>query len=320
MPAKSEPAATADREIVVTRVFDAPPDLVFEAWTNPQHVVQWWGPRGFTTTTHEIDVRPGGVWRFIMHGPDGTDYDNKIVFLEIVKPQRLVYEHRGEDESVQFRTTVTFEEQGGKTWLTMQALFPTAAERDHVVREYNAIEGGNQTLERLGEHLAKMSVEPEFVIQRVFNAPRDLVWKALTEPGHLVHWWGPKGFTVRVAEVGLRPGGVFLYCLRSPDGWEMWGKWVYREIAAPERLVTVVSFTDDKGNAVRHPMSPTWPLEMLTTATLSEHEGRTTVTIQSVPHNATEEERKTFFDARDGMEEGFTGTLDKLADYLAKVQ
>lgn len=162
--------------------------------------------------------------------------------------------------------------------------------------------------------------DQEFVITRVFDAPRDLVWKALTEPGHLVHWWGPKDFTVRVAEVDLRPGAVFLYCLRSPDGWEMWGKWVYREIVAPERLVTVVSFTDDKGNAVRHPTSPTWPLEILTTATLSENEGRTMVTIRSAPHNATEEESKVFFGSLDGMEEGFTGTLDKLADYLAKIQ
>ena len=108
-------------EIVTTRVFDAPRDLVFEAWTNPKHLVQWWGPDGFTTTIRAIDVRPGGVRRFVMHGPDGVDYENRIVYDEIVKPERLVYRHPGgEDvEPVQIHVTVTFEDHGGKTKLTM---------------------------------------------------------------------------------------------------------------------------------------------------------------------------------------------------------
>jgi len=149
----SAPAAnTADREIVITRVFDAPRELVFAAWIDPQHIASWWGPTGFTTTIHEMDVRPGGVWRFIMHGPDGVDYPNKIVYLEIAKPERLVYNH-GDDNDVRFQVTVTFEAQGEKTRLTMRSIFPTAAERDLVVTQYHAIEGGNQTLDRFGEHL-----------------------------------------------------------------------------------------------------------------------------------------------------------------------
>src|SRR6185369_10164840 len=99
---------------------------------------------------HEMDVRPGGVWRFMMHGPDGVDYPNKIVYLEIAKPERLVYNH-GDD--VRFQVTVTFEAQGEKTRLTMRSIFPTAAEHDLVVTQYHAIEGGNQTLDRFGEHL-----------------------------------------------------------------------------------------------------------------------------------------------------------------------
>jgi uncharacterized protein YndB with AHSA1/START domain len=146
------------RTIVTTRVFDAPRELVFEAWTNPKHLVQWWGPNGFTTTIRAIDVRPGGVWRFVMHGPDGVDYENRIVYNEIVKPERLVYSHGGGDdvEPVQFHVTVTFEDQGGKTKLIMRALFPSAAERDRVAEKYGAIEGAKQTLERLTEHLATM--------------------------------------------------------------------------------------------------------------------------------------------------------------------
>ena len=132
--------SAADREIVTTRVFDAPRELVFEAWTDPKHVAQWWGPNGFTTTIHEMDVRPGGVWRFIMHGPDGVDYN-------------LVYAHVS---SPKFHVTVTFEDQGGKTRLTLRMLFETAEERDRVVKVFGAIEGAKQTLGRLAEFLARV--------------------------------------------------------------------------------------------------------------------------------------------------------------------
>ncbi len=159
---------------------------------------------------------------------------------------------------------------------------------------------------------------PEFSITRVFDAPRDLVWKAFAERERLMQWWGPKGFTMLDAKLDLRPGGVFLYGMRSPDGHVMWGKWVYREIVAPERLVAVVSFTDELGNLLRHPMSPTWPLEVLNTMTLEEHDGKTTLTVYGTPVNATEEERKTFDAGRGSMKQGFTGTLDQLAAYLAK--
>ena len=154
---KREVAETSDREIVVTRVFDAPRELVFAAWTDPKKVGQWWGPNGFTSTIQEMDVRPGGVWRLVMHGPDGKDYDNRIVFIEVVPPERLVYRHGSGDEPApgDFETTVTFEDVEGKTRLTMRAVFASAAEREHVVSEYGALEGANQTLERLAEYLAR---------------------------------------------------------------------------------------------------------------------------------------------------------------------
>ena len=151
----------ADREIIITRVFDAPRELIFQVWTDPKHVAQWWGPRGFSTTISEMDVRPGGFWRVVMRGPDGTDYKNKIVFLEVVKPERLVYKHEPEKntEPSTHQSIVTFEEQPGqappKTKVTMRMIFKSAAAKDHIVKKYNAIEGGNQTLDRLGEHLAK---------------------------------------------------------------------------------------------------------------------------------------------------------------------
>jgi uncharacterized protein YndB with AHSA1/START domain len=142
--------------MIGTRVFDAPRELVFEAWTDPKHLAEWWGPNGFTTTTSAFDMRPGGVWRFVMHGPEGRDYENRITFDEIVKPERIAYHHGGGDnvEPVQFRTTVTFEDLGGKTRLTMRGVFPSAAERDRVIKEYGADKGLAQTLARLADFVA----------------------------------------------------------------------------------------------------------------------------------------------------------------------
>ena len=147
------------REIVSSRAFDAPRELVFRAFTDPDHLRHWWGPNGFTTTTSAFDMRPGGVWRFVMHGPDGRDYENRITYDEIVKPERIVYHHGGGDdvEPVQFRTIVTFEDLGGKTRLTMRGEFLSAEERARVIREYGADKGLVQTLARLANHLATLA-------------------------------------------------------------------------------------------------------------------------------------------------------------------
>ena len=253
-----------------------------------------------------------------MHGPDGVDYQNKIVYAEIVKPKRIVYSHVS---GPQFHVTATFAEQGDKTKLTVRMLFESAAQRDKVIKEFAAVEGLNQTLGRLEEHLAKMPAEGsagrEFVLTRVFDAPRELVFKAWTESERLARWGGPKGFTWVSAQLDLRPGGVFHYCMRSSDGREMWGKFAYREIRAPERIVFVFSFSDEEGNTVRAPFSPDWPLEVLNTVTFAEHQGRTTLTLRGYPINATASERKTFEAGYESMKQGFRGTLDQLADYLA---
>jgi len=160
-----------------------------------------------------------------------------------------------------------------------------------------------------------VSVE-DFVISRAFDAPRDLVWKAFTDPGHMKNWWGPKGFTVNFSKMDFRPGGIYHYSMRSPEGHEMWGKMVYREIVPLERIVFVNSFSNEKGELTRHPMSPTWPLEMLSTFTFSEEAGKTTFTVRWRPINATEMEQKTFDEGRKGMNQGWGGTLDQLEAYL----
>jgi uncharacterized protein YndB with AHSA1/START domain len=231
-----------------------------------------------------------------------------------------VYSHGGgkDGDDAQFQTTVTFVEEGGKTRVTMRAVFPSAAERDHVVKVYGAVEGGNQHMDRMEEHVASMSSPREFVITRVFDAPRDLVFKAWTESEHLMRWWGPKGFTMKTCKLDLRAGGLFHYCLLFPDGKEMWGKFVYREILKPERLIFIDTFSNEEGGVTHHPLSPTWPSEVLNTLTFAEHEGKTTVTLRGVPINATDVQRKTFEEGFTSLQKGFTGTMDQLADYLAQ--
>src|SRR5438093_63843 len=115
--------------MVLTRVFDAPRELVFEAWTDPEHLSEWWGPNGFTTTIREMSVKPGGRWRYVMHGPDGTDYDDRIVYEEVVRPERLAYLHGSDvdDDPERFHVTVTFQDEGGETRVTMRAVLPTVA-------------------------------------------------------------------------------------------------------------------------------------------------------------------------------------------------
>jgi uncharacterized protein YndB with AHSA1/START domain len=157
----------------------------------------------------------------------------------------------------------------------------------------------------------------KFVISRTFNAPLDRVWKAWTEPEQMAAWWGPKGFKADVKALDLKPGGLFHYLLTSPQGQEMWGRMVFREIVPKERLVFINSFSDPDGGLTRHPLAPEWPLQMHTTITFAEADGKTTVTVTWVPYEASEAERDTFEKGRESMQAGWTGTFDKLESHLA---
>jgi uncharacterized protein YndB with AHSA1/START domain len=158
MSGKNEVTETLDeRQIVITRLINAPRNLVFEAWTDPKHLINWWGPDGFTNTFIETDIRKGGKWNFIMHGPDGTDWPNLIEYDEFVKPERLAYRHGSgvPNDPEEFSVVVTFEDRNGKTFLTMRSIFKSAEIRNMVIREHGAIEGGNQTLDKLERFLVE---------------------------------------------------------------------------------------------------------------------------------------------------------------------
>ncbi len=178
------------KTLTVKRTLNAPRELVWETWTKPEHIVQWWGPVGFTTTSQQMDVKTGGTWRFIMHGPDGRDYLNKIIFIEVVKPERLTYKHAGDDETepVSFHVTVTFEAAGNKTNLTMHSIFESAEELDRLNREYGAIQGATDTMNRLGEYIINMKIQP-IVIERTYNATIDKVWNAITNKEAMKKWY-----------------------------------------------------------------------------------------------------------------------------------
>ena len=219
-PSPSTASDTTDREIFATRIFCAPRELVFHLWTDPDHIARWWGPTGFSLTMHQMDVRPGGEWRFIMHGPDGTDYPNKNVYVDVVRPARISYDHVSPPK---FRATATFEKHGPdgrETKLTMRMVFETAAERDRTVKAFNAVEGLHQTLGRLESQASGLtqaeSADRDFVISREFDAPRQLLFKAWTDPRMMAKWWGPHHFTNLVCELDARPGGNWRIVMRIP--------------------------------------------------------------------------------------------------------
>lgn len=142
---------TKDRELLLTRTLNAPVALVWEVWSNPEHIAKWWGPNGFTNTIHIMDFKPGGTWEFVMHGPDGTDFPNKSIFREVIPLKKIVYEH---DSYPGFIATITFEDQGDKTRITWHMLFESSEVFLQVVKTFKADEGLKQNLEKLDLYLA----------------------------------------------------------------------------------------------------------------------------------------------------------------------
>lgn len=163
-----------------------------------------------------------------------------------------------------------------------------------------------------------MKAAAPFVISREYDAPRERVWQAWTEPERMQQWFSSPGMKSVYSKLDLRPGGMYHYCLRGADGKDLWGRWIIREVKKPEKLVFVLSFSDEKGGIAAHPMSPTWPKQMLSTVTFEDLGNRTRVTVSWLPLDASEIENRTFDDGRAGMNTGWGGTLDHLAQYLAR--
>lgn len=186
------------------------------------------------------------------------------------------------------------------------ALFGGFAKKEKIKRIKTIMMGG-------------ITLSTQIKITHTFNAPREIVFKALTESEHLKNWWGPKGWTFEVAKSDFHPGGVFHYSQRPADGNVMWVKFVYSEMIAPEKIVYTSFFSDEEGNSVRAPFDDNWPMEILNTITLTEDGGKTTLTMIVAPVSPTEEESKTFEDSKEMAQEGYSGTFDQLDEYLTKI-
>ncbi|WP_413558972.1 SRPBCC domain-containing protein [Bdellovibrio sp. HCB209] len=308
-------------ELKITRIYDAPVKAVWDAWVDPKQAAKWWGPRGFTITTHSKDLRVGGHWAYTMHGPDGVDYENKTIYHEVVDQKRMVYDHGGNDDRPPlFRVTVTFEPvKGGKTKMDMTMTLPTpeaAAQTKKFVKQA----GGNGTWDRLAEYLEEQSSgKQKFVINRTFEAPIQTVFDMWTKPEHFKQWMGPTGSTMDIVKADIKVGSSLMYSMGHPQGMMLHGRINYQEISAPNRLVYTQQFTDDKFNPTRAPFDGNWPMTMLTTVELAEEDsGETRITLTwEVDGDYTAEELATFVKEKGGMTQGWTGSFDKLEEYIA---
>lgn len=312
-------AGNKSNELRITRIYDAPVKMVWDAWTDPKQVEKWWGPRGFTLTTHSKDLRPGGHWNYTMHGPDGVDYPNRTIYHEVEKHSRLVYDHGATEKTPPlFRVDVRFHEKAGKTTMEMRMILgsPEAATE---IAKFIKKAGGDATWDRLAEYLGHQSGKELFVIHRTFDAPRDVMFEVWTNPEHFSQWLPPTGFTMQFFRADIRPGGDSFYVMTNGTI-KMYGRAQYQEVHKPDRIVYTQEFVDEKEQVSRHPFAPTWPASMRTTVTLTEEEpGRTRVSITWEPHGkVTAEELDTFIKARGGMTQGWTGSFDKLESYLAE--
>jgi len=290
-------APPGKQEIIVTRTYHAPREIVFKTVTDPKLIPQWWGPRNLKTTVEKMEPRPGGQWRFIQRDPEGNIFTFHGVYHEAKSPERLVYTMEWEGMPGHVLLNIdTFNEDDGKTICTSRSIFETVEDRDGMLQQ--GMEGGTkETTERINELLARINIQTRkeehmshhegngksITITRVFNAPRERVWQRWTDPDQYMCWWGPKDFSAPYAKFDLRVGGKYLSCMRGPDGKEYWDTGIYKEIVEPNRIVYTDSFADEHGNVVPasyYGMGSDVPLEMEVELTLEDLGGRTRLTLE----------------------------------------
>jgi uncharacterized protein YndB with AHSA1/START domain len=308
-------------QIITTRLIAAPRALVWNVLTTPDHLKHFWGPDGFTNTFKTYDLKVGGQALFTMHGPDGTNWPNRFIFLTVDPPRLLRWDHDNGGEGPvdhKFLGELELTDEGGKTRIELRMTESSIAARDAVAQF--AVAGGQQNLDRLAAFVAPMADEKNrFVIERSFPVSQARLFKACTDVSEMMQWFAPPGMTTIKAEQDLRPGGIYHYGLSSGQGNEMWGKVTYKEITPNSRLVYSQSFSDPQGGLTRHPMAPQWPLEMVTVMEfIPEGDTQTKLVISWVYAGVDDAEGDTFKGAHESMKGGWSGTLDSLAAYLSK--
>lgn len=308
-------------QIITTRVLNASRELVWTVLTTPEHIKHFWGPDGFTNSIKQMDVKVGGQWLFTMHGPDGTNYPNRIIYRTVTPKSYLAFDHDGGEDDVsghRFLGEIELFEEGTKTRIELRMTEATMEARD-AVAPY-AVEGGRQNLERLAAYLAPMA-NPlnKFVIERSYPVSQKRLFEACTKIEHLKEWMSPAGTKVIRATQDLKPGGNYHYGIATADGHEMWGMVHYKVITPYSQLVYAQNFSDKDGGVTTHPKAPDWPREMETVFDfLPEGENQTRLRITWINAQVSDAEAATFIGAHDGMRQGWTGSLDSLHNHLTK--
>jgi len=293
--------------VVIERTYNAPVARVWKALTDVEEMRQWY------FDLKEFTPEVGFEFEFVVEH-EGMKYHHLCKVTEVIPQKKIAYTWRYKGEPGDSLVTFELSADGNKTKLRLTHEGLETFPKTPAYARKNFEAGWTGIATELEQFLEGQ--DRQFVISRTFDAPRDLMWKIWTERDHLAKWFGPKGVTIVSAKNDLRVGGVFHYGMKTADGKMMWGKWIYREIVPPQRLVFIVSFSDEQGGVARHPLNAEWPLETLSTVTFAEQDGKTEVTVRWTPHNATESERKTFETNREGMKQGWDGTFDRLAEYL----
>lgn len=298
----------------ITREFDAPRELIWQAWTQREHLMHWLCPKDFQVLFAEVDLRVGGAWRSGMRGPDGHEYIAGGTYQQIDKPHRLVFTHQWEQniqEPISDTTvTVTLEESARGTTMTFEQVgFVTAETRD------SHHTGWSEAFDNLAGHLESAADAPadrEIVITRDFNAPQRLLWEAHAQPEHIAAWQGPRGFSTRVERHEFRVGGAWRYVMIGPDGTEYPSEGVFREIVPCERLATTDEFAED----FKHPEVDELPAGMSQTLIFEARgHNRTRLTVR-ITHPSAEERRK--HEAM-GVKAGYASMLDCLDEHLTRM-
>lgn len=314
---------TSETEVLMTRAFDAPRALVFEALTRCDHLRRWFGARGSTLEACEIDLREGGRFRLVQGAPDGSRRPLAGTYLEVAAPSRLVYTFVYDVtgwHGIEAHVTITLAERDTVTVLTSATRFGGSRERDAYVSsgmERAAAEGYDRLSERLAVATTP-AADDELVAARLFDAPPDVVFAAWTEPKRLARWWAPAGSELVRQSVDLRPGGLFRYGVRTREGRLVQGTFVYREILPPERLVFVSAFGGEGGAAPTSPQVGRWPPEVLNTLTFFDVHGRTMLILRARPYDAAAPQRAAFATARPELSRGFEETFARLQAHLAE--
>jgi uncharacterized protein YndB with AHSA1/START domain len=290
-----------DKDIIVSRLINAPRELVYKACTVPEQMAQWWGPFGFTNPVCELDVRVGGKWRVEQKGPDGTIYKFGGVYKEVVKNERIVwtfiYEGFPDSESLGI---LSFEDKNGKTLVTITTRLKTVEEKIGMMK-YGADMGTKQAFERLENFLSgNTTANREMNITRIINAPRELVFEVFTKPEHIKNWWGPRGFTNTINKMEFKNGGKWDLIMHGPDGKDFPNTHYFEEIITNEKIV------------MRHATGPKF---QLTFSFIPQGDDKTLLSVRSL-FESEEQLKKAVQKFKADV--GFKQNIDKLEEYLAK--